>query len=302
MEIQKINMYFNNVNEGMRMKHKICIIILIIMFCGLTITSCGGETVSDDLEAASSYSSAEIELYESEADEIQDTTLETDASDAASDESGDNAFTEEEQAAPETVAAYLSAVETLCKNYMNGDGSWYDLRALSQIQEVNLDKDYGREIIMAEDFAETGNFTFSLYVDGNPNNQNPDNLYVLEGNEDYVQIVFGYDYKIGDLLYIGSGISQAPPFALNLETKTLADCEKEYETVRKLFADWLQGQEEDINLHIEFIYPIAYVDGCLIYEAHIKETIDTDTMGMIYAAFDESRSLRAYLLVMADDI
>lgn len=276
--------------------------ILIIMFCGLTITGCGGETVSDNSEAASSYSSAETELHESEADEIQDTTLEAESSDATSDESGDNAFTEEEQAAPETVAAYLSAAETLWKSYFNGDdGSWYALRALSQIQEVNLDKDYGREIIMAEDFAETGNFTFSLYVDGNPDNQNPDNLYVLEGNEDYVQIVFGYAYKLGDLLYIGSGISQESPFALNLETKTLTDCEKEYETVRKLFADWIQGQEEDINLRVEFISPIAYVDGCLIYEAYIKETMDTDTEGMIYAAFDESRSLRAYLLVMADD-
>lgn len=198
------------------------------------------------------------------------------------------ALIEETQTIPTTIAAYLSAAEEL----LQSDDPYDDGGIIFQGRKVDLDKDYDCEIILPEDSAETWDFTFSLSVDGTP-----DNLYVLEGNRDYYAIMFGEAYRLGNTLYIGTGVAAEPPFALDLETKTLTDCKKEYETLESLFADWLQGHPEDVTLHIWYCYPIARVEDCLMYIAVISEYMDTDTKAVIFAAFDESRSLRAHLLL-----
>lgn len=194
------------------------------------------------------------------------------------------------QAVPTTIAAYLSAAEEL----LQSEDPYDDGGILFQGREVDLEKDYSGEITLAEDFAETWNFTLSLSVDGTP-----DNLYVLDGNSDYASIVFGEAYKLGNTLYIGNGVAGEPPFALDLETKTLTDCKKEYETLESLFSDWLQEHSEDMNLRIWYCYPTACVEDCLMYKAVISEDMDTEARAVIYAAFDKSHSLREYLLLEA---
>lgn len=263
--------------------------VAITLLCAMAVTGCGREAPEN---SEGSYRK-----------NASNPSVETAPPDAGTDDSSDTGSVDtappkEEQTAPATVAAYLSAAETLWRS----DQEHIDYRMafgngnLDQRREVNLEQDYNCEIILPEDFTETWNFTFSLSVDGTP-----DNLYVLEGNRDYVSIVFGGAYKLDNTLYIGTGSSDCPPFALDLETKTLTDCRKESEILQNLYADWLQGQPENLDLRIQYYNPIARVDGCLIYLATISEAMDTDTRAVIYAAFDESRSLRAYLLLTEAD-
>lgn len=200
---------------------------------------------------------------------------------------------------PNTVADYLNMAEALWRSSREHVDyrTAYGNEALDQTQAIDLAKDYDCEVVLSEDFAETGNFTLSLSVDGTR-----DGIYVLEGNNDYVSIVFGEAYLLENSLYMGTNVSDTPPFCLNLETKALTDCKKEYETLDRLFKDYLQGQPESTNLSIQCLHPMAQVDGCLIYLATISETSDTDIRGIIYAAFDKSRSLRAYLLLAPEYI
>lgn len=212
--------------------------------------------------------------------------------------SADTAPPEEEQAVPATVAAYLSAADALWRSDQEHADyrTAYGNESLDQHRAVNLEKDYNCEIILSEDFAETGDFTLSLSVDGTD-----DGLYVLEGNQTHASIVFGEAYRLGNILYLGTNCSEAPPFALNLETKTLTDCKEEFETLQRLYADYLQCQPENTDLYIQCLHPMAQVDSCLIYLATISETTDTDIRAVIYAAFDEFHSLRAYLLLTEAD-
>lgn len=212
----------------------------------------------------------------------------------------------EDSGTSEGVAAYLSEAEQLWQNYFQAEGDypiWDELadRGLIQAEEVNLAEEYGEELVFAEDYEETGNFTFTLYIDGNPDNQDPDNLYVLEGGSDYSQIWFGDACRVGGTLFVGARVPGEAPFALDLETKTLTACEKEYETARELFSDWIEEQSEEINLQVWYLNPVACVDGCLIYQGGIMEEMDDGSLeGVIYVAFDESRALQEYLLLVDD--
>lgn len=262
--------------------------ISIIMFCVITVTACGRE-IPQKIKATEIPSPAPNSPAPS---------TEVPSSDTAPVKPAGTDLSEDVQTFPATVAAYLNAAEALWKS----DQEHVDYRMafnhenLDQRQEVALEKDYGCEITMSEDFAETGRFTLSLSVDGTT-----DNLYVLEGNKAHTSIVFGSAYKLGDTLYLGTGLSDGPPFALNLETKVLTDCQPEYETLQKLYNDYLQRQLENTDLHIQYFHPIAQVENCLIYLAAVSEAMDTDTRAVIYAAFDSTRSLKAYLLLTEAD-
>lgn len=266
--------------------------VVIALLCTMTITACGSN-VPEKIEAAEAPPPTP---------EPSAPSAEAPSSDTASAITTDTASPENSpeniQTFPATVAAYLNAAETLWKS----DQEHVDYRmafgneVLDQRQTVDLAKDYGCEITMSEDFAETGKFTLALSVDGTA-----DNLYVLEGDQAHASIVFGGAYKLGNTLYLGTGLSDGPPFALNPETKKLTDCHQEYETLQKLYNDYLQGQPEITDLRIQYFHPIAQVDNCLIYLATISEAMDTDTRAVIYAAFDPSRSLKAYLLLTEAD-
>lgn len=260
----------------------------------IVLIGCGGEIPQDSEESCqngASYPSVEAALPASGTVDLSDT-------DSGNTNPADTAPSEGEQAVPATVAAYLSAAEALWRSGQEHVDyrTAYGNEALDQRQTVNLEKDYGCEIILPEDFAETQVFTLSLSVDGTD-----DGLYVLEGDPDHVSIVFGEAYRLGNTLYMGTNISDTPPFALNLETKALTDCQKEHETLQRLYADYLRGQPENTDLQIQCLHPMAQVDGCLIYLAVISETMDTDTRAVIYAAFDEFHSMRAYLLLTEAD-
>lgn len=263
---------------------KKCFCIAFAFFCSMVVSGCGKEIPQDSegtYRQNASNSSGETALPDAGIGKPSNTNS-TDI------DSSNTAPVEETQAIPATLAAYLSAAEDL----LQGNDPYDDGGIIFQGQEVNLERDYDCEIILQEDFAKTGNFTFSLSVDGTP-----DNLYVLEGDKDYTSIVFGEAYKLGNTLYIGNGVAGESPFALDLETKILTDCKKEYETLESLFSDWIQGHPEDMDMRIWYCYPTAYVEDCLVYKAVISEDMDTDTCAVIYAAFDKSRSLRAYLLL-----
>lgn len=268
--------------------------VTLALLCTVLITGCGRKIPQAPAESyhnEASTSSAETALPAAGT---------INSSDTGSDdtEPADTAPPEEEQTVPATVAAYMSMAETLWRSDQEHIDyrTAYNNEALDQCRAVNLEKDYGCEIILPEDFAETGNFTLSLSVNGTD-----DGLFVLEGDQTQVSIVFGEAYRLGNILYMGTNISDVPPFALNLETKTLTDCKKEYETLQSLYADYLRGQPENTNLKIQRLHPMAQVDGCLIYLAAISEAMDTDTRAIIYAAFDEFHSLRAYLLLTEAD-
>lgn len=267
-------------------KMKKCFYVALALLCSMTISGCGKEVPQDSRG-----------VYRQEASNPSGETAPLDVgtgkpSDTSSNDIDPASTTliEETRSIPTSIATYLSAAEEL----LQSDDPYDDGGIIFQGQEVNLEKDYNCEIILPEDFAETWNFTFSLSVDGTP-----DNLYELEGNRDYASIVFGEAYKLGNTLYIGTGLADELPFALNLETKTLTDCKKEYETMESLFSDWIQAHQEDMALRIWYCYPTACVDDCLMYKAVISEGMDTDTRAVIYAAFDEYHSLRAYLLLEA---
>lgn len=246
------------------MRKYLCLAIAIL--CTATVTACGSN-IPEKIEAAPAITT-------------------------------DIASPESIQAFPATVAAYLSAAETLWKSaqehvdYRMASGN----EVLDQRQTIDLAKDYDCEITMSEDFAATGKFTLSLSVDGTA-----DNLYMLEGDQAHASIVFGGAYRLGNTLYLGTGLSDGPPFALNLENKTLTDCHQEYETLQKLYNDYLQEQPEKSDLRIQYFHPIAQTDNCLIYQAAISEAMDTDARAVIYAAFDPFRSLKAYLLLTEAD-
>ena len=205
--------------------------ISIIMFCAITVTACGRE-IPQKIKATEIPSPA---LYS------PTPSTEVPSSDTEPVKPAGTALSEDVRAFPATVAAYLNAAEALWKS----DQEHVDYRMafnheyLDQRQDISLEKDYDGEIILSEDFAETGRVTLSLSVDGTA-----DNLYVLEGNKAHASIVFGSAYKLEDTLYLGTGLSDCPPFALNLETKVLTDCQPEYETLQKLYNDYLQGQPE----------------------------------------------------------
>lgn len=262
--------------------------IAIIMFCAIAVTACGRE-VPQKIEAAEMPSPAPNSPAPSN---------EVPSSDTEPVKSAGTALPEDVRTFPATVAAYLNAAEALWKS----DQEHIDYRMafnheyLDQRQDISLEKDYDGELILSEDFDETGKFTLSLSV-----GKTADNLYVLEGNKAHASIVFGGAYKLGDTLYLGTGLADGPPFALNLETKMLTDCQKEYDTLQKLYSDYLQGQPENTDLHIQYFHPIAQVENCLIYLAAVSESMDTDTRAVMYAAFDSSRSLKAYLLLTEAD-
>ncbi len=263
-------------------------LIAVIMLCTITVAACGRE-MPPKIEAAKIPSPAPNSPAPSN---------EVPSSDTEPVKSAGTALPEDVRTFPATVAAYLNAAEALWKS----DQEHVDYRTafnhenLDQRLDISLEKDYNGEIILSEDFAKTGRFTLSLSVDGSA-----DNLYVLEGNKAHASIVFGGAYRLGDTLYLGTGLADAPPFALNLETKMLTDCQKEYDTLQKLYSDYLQGQPESADLRIQYFHPIAQVENCLIYLAAVSESMDTDTRAVIYAAFDSTRSLKAYLLLTEAD-
>ncbi len=262
--------------------------ISIIMFCAITVTACGRE-IPQKIKATEIPSPAPYSPTPS---------TEVPSSDTEPVKPAGTALSEDVRTFPATVAAYLNAAEALWKS----DQEHIDYRMafnheyLDQRQDISLEKDYDGELILSEDFDETGKFTLSLSV-----GKTADNLYVLEGNKAHASIVFGGAYKLGDTLYLGTGLADGPPFALNLETKMLTDCQKEYDTLQKLYSDYLQGQPENTDLHIQYFHPIAQVENCLIYLAAVSESMDTDTRAVMYAAFDSSRSLKAYLLLTEAD-
>ncbi len=249
-----------------------CLCVVWIVLGGVAVTGCRGETAPDSQGA----SREETPGWLSEAE-------------------GNAASSDEEQTVPTTIGDYLSVAEELWRK--EKEGIFWNPIIFQNWKEVDLKKDYGGEWSLAEDFAETGEFTLTLSVDGTP-----DNLYVLEGkNGEYNSIFFGGAYLLDGVLFVGTSVG-VPPYSLDLETRTLTDCQKEYEAVQNLYSDWLQGQPEDTGLRIHSFHPTAYIEDCLMYCATISEASDIESAAAIFAAFDKSRSLRAYLLLGAENI
>lgn len=279
-----------------------CFCVAWIVLCGVAVIGCHRETLGDlpetCQEEASGRSSETMPLD----DRFRETADSCPGGIAAAPggtqaDTGPADSSDERETIPTTIGAYLSVAEELWE--IDSDGIFWMSELIKQGQEdVNLDKEFDAELILAEDFAKTGGFTLTLSVD-----ETPDNLYVLDGmNGEYSSIVFGGNYLLGDTLFLGVGSGEHPPYILDLETKTLTACQKESETVQNLFSDWLQGQPEGIRQRVSPICPTAYIDDCIIYRAAISEYMDTEKVAAIFAAFDESHSLRAYLFLGAENI
>ena len=260
----------------------------MLIGCAVALGGCGGENPKETPEtsvpaAESSAPSAETPSPSTETLTEPDSTPPEDV----------------QSSPPSTISAYFLAGEKLWKSdkeYGN-DRTVFVSEAreelLSQRQELESGTDYEVTITDEENFAETGNFTLSLPLDDG-------STYVLEGSMEQYSIFFGGACRLGDTIYLGTGVSSEPPYALDIETQVLRDCGEEYETLESIYSEYLQDHPENADLRIWYLQPVAQLEECTIYLASISEAMDTDTRAVIYAAFDENRFLRAYLLLTDD--
>lgn len=259
------------------MKKHFCAVMLI--GCAVALGGCGGEPPKETPETsvpATEFSPGTEAVTEPDSAPPEDT----------------------QSSPPATISAYFLAAEKLWKSdekygedrtVFTGDEAIRE-ELLSQRQEL---EDYEVAVTDEENFAETGNFTLSLPLDDG-------STYVLEGSMEQDSIFFGGACRLGDTIYLGTGVSSEPPYALDIETQVLRDCGEEYETLESIYSEYLQDHPESADLRIWYLQPVAQVEECTIYLASISEAMDTDTRAVIYAAFDENRFLRAYLLLTDD--